>query len=215
MGPAVAAVIGLALDDNGLQVNLQNAPGVTGLQLQKWMDRVIKHVQAALLRNIAKGGLVGRRTGNLARAIMSLVTITGDAKILGEIWPDLDKAPYGDIQETGGTIVPKSARALTIPLDAMLTGNGVARGTAKQVFADPEAYGFLRVFIPKGKAVIMGLRDDHHPIPLFALAQSVTIPATHYLSNTLEQEMGWIQSALEDLTGDIVQVAMTGSAASA
>lgn len=198
-------MITLTFDDGGLSVNLAHAPQVLGVQLQKWMTDVVLHLVGAVQKNIGTGGLIGRRTGALARSITFRVTPTTDG-IQGEVWPDPGQVAYGDIQEEGGTVIPKTARALTIPLAAMLTGNGVARGTAAQVRSDPAAFGFTATFIPKGHAVIMGKAEDGTVIPLFALAPSVTIPATHYLSTTLTEETAWIANHLEQVTGDAVSV---------
>ena len=82
----------------------------------------------------------------------------------------------------------------------MLTGNGVARGTAAQVKANPVAFGFKATFIPKGHDVIMGvpLAAKHRTaIPLFALKPSVTIPGRHFIDATLDQNRDWIQARFE------------------
>jgi hypothetical protein len=210
-------VIQLTFTDGGLSVSLEKAPQVIGLQLQKWMTRVLAHLHAAVNRNIGDGGLLGRRTGNLARALQEVLTVSSDG-IVGELFPDPTKVAYGGIQEEGGTVIPSKAHALAIPLEAMLTGNGVARGTAADVRANPSAFGFVSTFIPKGHSVIMGKEAGKGGgvIPLFALKPSVTIPGRHYLAITLLQEWAWIADALEAATGDIVNVLFeNGQAASA
>jgi hypothetical protein len=201
-------LIGLTFDDGGLLVNLEQAPQVIGLQLQKAMTGIIAHLHAAVSRNMGAGGLIGVRTGDLRRALIELVTVTDDG-VTGVLWPDPAKVAYGGIQEEGGTVVPKHGTALTIPLDAMLTGNGVARGTAAQVRDDPAAFGFKSTFIPKGHSVIMGQplgAKGGSAIPLFALVQSSTIPGRHYLATTLIQEWQWISDYLESVLGDAVHV---------
>jgi hypothetical protein len=196
-------VITLRYDDAGLHADLTRAPQVTGLQLQKWMDRVVKHLVKAVQANIRKGdGLIGRRTGTLARAITGAVTTVATGQVVGDVWPDPTVAPYGSIQEDGGTIVPRTARMLTIPLAAMLTGNGVARGTARQLRDNPGAFGFTGTFVRHD--VIFGKRGRAQIIPLFALKARVTIPAHRYLATTLTQEIVWIQDDLERATGEAV-----------
>lgn len=211
-------MIALRFDDGGLVLNLEQAKPVLGLHLQQWMTGVLMHLHAAVARNIGPGGLVGRRSGNLARALMELVTVTEDG-VTGELWPDPAKVAYGAIQEDGGTVIPKNAKFLTIPLEAMLTGVGVARGTARQVIESPEAFGYSGTFVAKG--VIFGKLgktakgrqrtrglggEQTSVIPLFALKSSVTIPGRHYLATTLIQEWAWIADYLETVTGDVVNV---------
>lgn len=203
-------MITLTYTDAGLSANLSRAPEVTAIQMQKWMDRVVKYVAAAVQKNIGADGLIGRRTGNLARAITSLVTITGAGQVVGTVWPNRDLVPYGDIHEDGGTIVPRHAQFLTIPLAAMLTGNGVARGTAQQVRQSPQAFGFTGTFVAKG--VIFG-KTGQQIIPLFALKSSVVIPARHYLATTLTQSLAWMQNDLERLTGESVTLIFGDQAA--
>lgn len=212
-------MIALRFDDGGMVLNLEQAKPVIGLHIQQWMTGVLLHLHAAVNRNIGPGGLVGRRTGNLARALMELVTVT-DEGVTGELWPDPAKVAYGAIQEDGGTVIPRHAKFLTIPLEAMLTGLGVARGTARQVIESPQAFGYSGTFVAKG--VIFGklgqtAKGNQHwrrgaggaqttVIPLFALKSSVTIPGRHYLATTLIQEWAWIADYLETVTGDVVHV---------
>lgn len=216
-------MIEIRIDDEGLYVRLKDSPRVTNLILQQWMTRVVAYVHAQVDAAIEKGGgLIGRRTGTLARAIMDRVTVTGTGA-LGEVWPDLAKAPYAAIQEFGGMIVPRNGAALTIPLQAMLTANGVARGSARDVKANPESFGFSSTFIPKGHNVIMGTllgskgRPGHlrgqagSAVPLFALKTSVMIPATHYLTTPFTQSITWIADQLEQLAQDTVHVLFEGS----
>lgn len=205
-------MIEMRLDDGGLYIRLQNSPRVTALLIQQWMTRVVAYIHSQVDAGIEKGGgLIGRRTGTLARAIMDRVIVTATGAI-GEVWPDLSKAPYGAIQEFGGTVVPKNGQALAIPLEAMLTANGVARGTAMQVKHDPQAFGYRSTFIPHGHDVIMGTPiGEHTAIPLFALKPSVVIPATHYLSTPFTQALVTIAGWLEDMTQDAVSILFEGA----
>lgn len=202
------AVITIQFDDAGLSVNLSKAKQVTPTLLQRWMSDVTKHLHTAVVRNIAKGGLVGRRTGNLARAVKDQVNVIPNG-VVGIVWPDPEMVAYGAIQEEGGTVVPKNGQFLAIPLDAMLTGNGVARGTAGQVRDNPGGFGFTGTFVHDG--IVFGKQGNRGSIiPLFALKRSVTIPATHYLSTTLVQETTWMAARLEKLTGEMVAVSFSG-----
>jgi hypothetical protein len=202
--------IDLTFSDGGLALSLAQAPHVTGLLIQRWMQDVVQHLQGAVADNMGKGGLIGVRTGDLRRALKSKVDVTADGAE-GTVWPDPAQVDYGAIQEFGGTVIPKTAQCLTIPLDAMLTGNGVARGTARQVIDSPGAFGFTHTFFAKG--VLFGTEGSGKSqsiIPLFALKSSVIIPAHQYLSETLDEELNWIADRLGAMTGEIVDVLFDG-----
>lgn len=199
--------------DGGLAVSLQQAPQVLGVTMQRWMTEVLQKLHREVNRNMGPGpgqGLLGVRTGAYRRSLTELVTVTGNG-ITGELWADLDKVPYGDIQEDGGVIRPRNSQYLTIPLDAMQTGNGVARGTARQVIGNPDAFGFTGTFVPKWKSVIMGKRANGSIVPLFALVTQVTIPARRALATTLSQNWAWIADRLEELTNESVNVMFTSA----
>jgi hypothetical protein len=211
-------MIKLTFSDGGLAVQLEQMPQIMATVFQQWMTEVLQRLHAAVNRNMGPGpgeGLVGVRTGAMRRALTELVTVLPNG-ILGELFVDADKVPYGDIQEDGGTIFPRNGQYLTIPLDAMLTGNGVARATARQVGDSPEAFGFSGTFVPKGHSVIMAtLAGTHTAIPIFALVTSVTIPAKRYLATTITQEWAWIADRLEQLTGEAVNVMFANAEAQA
>ena len=194
-------MITVTYNDNGLNLNLSRAPKVMQDQLVKWMTRVVEHIKKAVAKNIREGQFINNRSGNLANAIISMVTVTPE-NVVGEVWPDLTKAPYGDIQEVGGTITPKRAQHLTIPLEA-LAGT---KATASEVISNPGAFGFKSTFVPKGKSVIMGNFGGGEIVPLFALKRFVVIPAHRYISGTFEQELPWILEALENATDEATKL---------
>ena len=200
-------MIALTFDDGGLSVNLANAPQVTTLQLQKFVTAVETHLLGAVARNMGNGGLIGVRTGDLRRALkMQPPQVTTDG-IEGSVYVDPAQVPYGGIQEEGGTVIPKTAQFLAIPLEAMQTGNGVARGTAAQVRDEPGAFGFTGTFIAKG--VIFGKAGTGKGasiIPLFALKSSVILPGRHFMAETLTQEEAWIEDYAEQTLGELVTV---------
>ena len=190
----------------GIAVRLSQASTVTQQMLDRWMQDVAQHMVGAVQRNIGPGGLIGRRTGTLARAIVFTIE-KGTQSIQGDLYVDPAVAVYGGIQEEGGTIVPTHGQFLAIPLPPMLTGNLVARGTAADVRANPEAYGFIATFIPRGKHVIMAKVTPYDlPISIFALKTSVTLPGRHYMSTTLVQETTWIADRLEQIANEDVSV---------
>lgn len=198
--------IELDFNDGGLTISLAQAPHVAGLLLQRWMTDVVAHLQGAVAANMGKGGLIGVRTGDLRRALKGKVELTSDG-VEGTVWPDPSQVDYGDIQERGGTVMPKTAQFLAIPLEAMQTGMGVARGTARQVIEAPGAFGFTGTFFRKG--VLFGKEGSGKSasiIPLFALKSSVIIPPHWYLADTLEEELNWIADRLGAMTGEIVDL---------
>jgi hypothetical protein len=201
-------MITLELVDHDLQVQLQQASATTQLAFQKAMRDITAYAHRILAQNMGDGGFIGVRTGMMRRAIKEEVTVDASG-MTGRVYLDPAMGRYFDIQETGGTIMPTNAQFLTIPLAAMLTGSGVARGTARDVFATPQAFGFQSTFIAHG--VIFGVETGGAKalgtvVPLFALKASVTIPGTHYLQQTLDQILGWIQQRLEDATGEVVRI---------
>lgn len=201
-------MITASFDDRGLGIRLNDAPSVTRRQLQRWMTLFMARLESAVKKNIGNGGLIGRRTGNLARSIRSVVITNGD-QIVGEIGPDALKAIYGAIQEHGGTIFPKRSRHLAIPLRGMTTGAGVARGSARQVIQSPSAFGFKRTFFRKG--IIFGVKDQGSIVPLFVLKTQVTIPARHYLAKSLEQETAWGLDLLAQITQETTEIIFGGA----
>ncbi len=126
-------------------------------------------VAAAMKRNIKQS--FRQRTGDFSRSIVSEPLLDSGNEISGRTGSNLE---YAEIQEKGGTIHAKNVRNLTIPLDAFMTGQGVARGTARDVIADPQAYGYDGTFFSKG--VLFGKQGEEAE-PLFALKPSVTLPA--------------------------------------
>lgn len=109
-----------------------------GIELERDMKAAVPHKSGALKRSIA----FQLRDAGL---IPSLVV----GALLGP-------PPYAGIKEYGGTIKPRNARFLTIPFEhgKAMTASGQPRFTARQLFADPEAFGYTGAFIAKG--VIFG-----------------------------------------------------------
>jgi len=118
----------------------------------------------------AKHNLAGRtRSGELMKSLHPEVKRSGD-NVVGRVGT---KLVYARIQELGGVITPKRARALTVPLQAALTQRGAARGRARD---------FMNTFIAKG---IIFQRAGKDIIPLFKLKKAVQIRARPYLGPAL------------------------------
>lgn len=167
-----------------LALNIAKMPERIDAVLTKVMTKI-----AGELERIAKGKhLSGQdldtRTGNLKRAVFGRVGHLASGEITAGVGVDLKKAIYGRIHEFGGTIRPKNAGHLTVPLDAVQTNKGVARFTARQVIENPEAYGYTGTFVRD--LVIFGKQPDRI-VPLFVLKDQVTIKPVGFLSGTVEE----------------------------
>lgn len=154
-------------------------------------DYVVLDVEPALQRNLA-GDLLKRRTGSLAsRTRVTSPTVKG-SEVSFEI--QTNNIPYGLIHEVGGTIVPRTAKALTIPLPDALTPAGVLRKTAAEYRQNPSP--FDGTFAAKG--VIFGKRPNSDAIvPLFAFAKKVEIPARHWASSAIDDTVDSLIARIE------------------
>lgn len=138
------------------------------------------------------GQLLNKRTGTGQRSIFYRVGIDGkDVYIV--VGADLEKAVYMRVQELGATIVPTHSQYLTIPLAAVLTGNGVARFSARDVISDPGAYGYVGTFFHN--QVLFGKLQGGGIEPLFALKKSVTIKPVGYLHSTFDEQVEHVVDA--------------------
>jgi phage gpG-like protein len=138
-----------------------------------------------------RGEVLHRRSGTLVSSVtIESIEDTGD-NMVGAVGTNEE---YARIHELGGTISAKNVRNLTIPLAAMLTGRGVARAAARQVIADPAAFGLTGTFFKKG--VLFGKKGKDEVTPLFALKPSVTMPARPTWGPALEEVKPEFESRL-------------------
>lgn len=161
-------------------------PTITALQWQ-----LVGTIQASI-----SGDILRNRTGQLRGSVVAGPIQESDTSISGAVGSN---TIYARIQELGGTISPSSAQSLTIPLDAVLTANGVARYTAREVIADPSVGNFTRVFARNG--IIFGATGsgkDAEWTPLFVLKSSVTIPAHNYMARAIASLQDTVQSEMKD-----------------
>lgn len=116
---------------------------------------------------------VKRRTGNLARSFKSR---TFDSRLLGaivlDVQPEGPGSEYAHLQEFGGTIRPKRAKNLWIPIAGNLTPAGVARITPTEAI---NRGGFFAKGIFFGKPLVGKGKAQAAPVPLFVLKKSVTV----------------------------------------
>jgi hypothetical protein len=119
-----------------------------------------------LVSNVS-GGILHRRTGNLARSMGyrieeeegNLVAIIGSGASL-----KADRMIYANIHETGKTIKPINAQMLAIPIGQALTPAGVARYKPRDIDG----------FIARSKAGNLILfKKGNPPIPMFVLKDNL------------------------------------------
>ncbi len=122
-----------------------------------------------------------QRSGDFARSIVSEPIEDRGAQVSGRTGSNLE---YAQIQERGGEIRAKNVRNLTIPLEAFMTGRGLARGAAHSVIASPGNYGFDGTFF--SHHILFGKRGEE-AVPLFALKPSVTLPARPWAQPALDE----------------------------
>lgn len=185
-------------DINAVHVRWSDAAaGVfTGKALLAALRRIGIQLQRTMMQKTSND-LLRVRTGNLRRAIFYRIeTVAGSREALVRAGADLSKAVYGRIHNAGGTIVPVRSRFLTIPLNPNLTGNGVMRVNAREFISNPGSIGFTGSFVNRAKTVILGVRADGSIEPVFALARSVRIKPTGYITGSLEQNVPFIQDEM-------------------
>lgn len=123
-----------------------------------------------------------RRTGELSRSFQMSLSGTRLNDLTLRVF---SRSPYAKIQEYGGTIVPKKAQWLAIPLDAVKTKGGVARGGPR----DYQNTFFAKS--KKGNLILFQKDSSGGIIPLFVMKKEVTIPprlGMRTLWNEMKQE---------------------------
>jgi len=139
----------------------------------------IKPANAPLTQEVKQGSQTLRDNGDLMRSI---------APHSGDLWADAStNLKYARIQQEGGTITPKSAKALFIPASAKTRtlmrsyGAHTPRSLIKAMTAD--SYGFFSVgkayFTYKKSTGKSGKKGKE--FILFIISRSVKIPARPFL----------------------------------
>lgn len=186
--------LGISTNAGAVAIRFREAGPVMARHVLQAMRDIGLHLQGVVRRDKLRGQALNTRTGTLGRAIFSRVEVIGTQEIQTRVGADLAKAAYGRIQELGGTIRPKRARHLAIPIGAALTASGVARMSARQFIQNPAALGFAGSFVSRSGRAIMGVRSGRGAgvEPVFALANQVTLKPRRYLSSALDEQRGWI-----------------------
>lgn len=198
----------IQVDDRQVTARLDAAKTGVFPAITSALAKIGGSLHRAVVDKMGEDGILGVRTGTLKRAVFDRVDVTGPTTAELHVGVDLAKAPYGRVQELGGTIRPTTADHLTIPLSAALTPNGVARFTARDVIANPFAFGFSGTFVAKdiifgtlGLGGKNGKNGKKGIVPLFALKTSVTLEARNYLKSTYDGQretiIGTLKAAVE------------------
>jgi len=175
-----------------------------GLRARGLLRKAITDTQLDLYNGIIdklSGGVLKRRTGTLSRSFRPYPIQESKDAITAIVASS--NVEYAPIQERGGTIYPRTSQFLTIPLDAMLTERGVARGSARDVISDPSAYGFTGTFFRFGMLFgVTGAGLNADITPLFLLRSSVTIPAHWFVRDTIREVEEAFRTRVEAAMGN-------------
>lgn len=151
--------------------------------VNKAMLHAVNLVERKLKLNLT-GQILNVRTGKLRQSIGSRVFFsdTGITGLVGSGVRTGKRMIYANIHETGGTIVPKRKKWLTIPLDAAKTRSGAPRRAKALDWKDT----FI-IRTKSGQLLIVRKDGKKKLTPLYVLKKSVKIPKRRYLSKTMQQ----------------------------
>jgi len=173
---------GLLAFGNRVQVSWREVGGVLKTELTNYLN-VVARALAQRHGNPWPDGTtessLSRRSGALLESIQASVRVYGSTlkDIHGTIGSD---RVYARIQEFGGTIVPKHAQFLTVPLPAALNPDGTP---IKQ-----SAREWDRTFVIRSKKgnLLIVRKVGADLVPLYVLRTEVVIPPRMKLKTTLE-----------------------------
>ena len=168
----------------------------TAQRIGRVMFRAFQQAGATIegrLKDNVSGSILKVRSSRLINSIGSRAEVQID-QVIATIGSGVgagkgDPVPYSSIHETGGTILPKRSKNLTIPTREARTlgGDSKAGFTARNLF-NGGITGFETGVVIKN--IIFGKVSGRKNklIPLFILVKRVDMPARRYLSRTLESE---------------------------
>jgi phage gpG-like protein len=163
-----------------------------GNAVYKGMRLAAADVEAGLKLTVS-GGMLKIRSGRLANSIGSRIERRGKniISVIGSGARRGKPLPYAAIHEKGGTIRPKRAKYLTVPLPAAMTKSGVVRKRARE---------YRDTFVRKtaSRSLILYQKKGNKALPLFALKKSVKIPARKYMSKTLKSRKSRVMEIFRD-----------------
>lgn len=181
------------------------------------LDRIARELPAELRRLLTVTALdadakakvnatttLNVRSGRLRASITSSVEqAAGNFAIVLRAGTEGGTVPYARIHEEGGTIRPKKAQFLKIPVGPALTGAGVPRLPARRGAGgrSQKAQSALR-FAPTAKGGVLIAPDGQ---VWYVLRRQVTIPARPYLAPALRAVEPQLQTGLDRLVRAAVE----------
>jgi phage gpG-like protein len=161
-------------------------PALT-LALNKYVVDLATHIRETKL----SGQVLKKRTGGLRDRLLPIL-----ARQEGnQIWAGISVGvKYGRIHEFGGKIVPKTARALTIPFPGI---TGRARDYQNTWLYRRSG---MNPVIMQRLSSPLGRKTSYRP--LFTLVKSVTIPARPYILPSFKKTKGQLAAGLEKAIGE-------------
>ena len=171
-------------------------------EMKAFLDEVAKALETRHSTPWPKGTTektLSRRSGGLTQSIVESVRVEGNtlATMRGVIGSD---KKYARIQETGGTVYPKKAKFLAIPLPSALDSRGLPKRSKPRdwpnTFVARSRKGNLLIFQRRGTLVI----------PLYVLKSSVYIPPRLGLRKTLDVGIPYfIERAMDQMVKSVVE----------
>ncbi len=130
------------------------------------------------------------RSGDLLRSLRAGVAVAGTG--FADTRGSLAGAAYLRVHEYGGTVTPRGARFLAIPLPAALNPNGTP------IKDDPRAW--TNTFVQKSRAgnLLIFRRQGAGIVPLYALKSSVTLRPRLGARDLARERMPYLTSKVLD-----------------
>lgn len=168
----------------------------------KGLDRGVKLAAQKVREEYLTGQSLRSRTGLLRKAVHGWLAgpLHGIVGVPEASAVEHYKWLLGDEQKT---ILPKRAKALTIPIGEALTATGAAKYTS---VLDAERQLGTELFRPKGSSVLGYKKGKKGKFrPLFALVKSVLVQGSGALydgvNDSLDDITGEMQSEVDKVTG--------------
>lgn len=158
--------------------------------LRKELENYLKGVSKLMLKTHSgawPGGTstrtLSQRSGAALKSIEESVKVTGNT--FNEIQGTIGGIFYLKIHEYGGTITPKKAQYLTVPLPAALNNDGTPKRKS--------ARDWEKTFVIKSKAgnLLICQRQAGQVVPLYVLVREVKIPPRLGMRNALNTGKQW------------------------